>query len=128
MTDPRTFSCQVEKADTSLGVVFGWAVVSTEKGEEYFDLQSESVPVDVVAKAIADAPGRIVAKVQHSGEQVGEVVFAMPIYEGGELVSKSEKTGLFVGVSFPEDILAKFADGSLTGFSIAGNGEVEDAS
>ena len=128
MNQSPTFSCEIEKADTSLGVVFGWAVVSTIKGEEYFDLQNESVPVEVVAKAIADAPGRVVCKVQHSGEQEGEIVYAMPVFDGGDLVSKSEKTGLYVGAKFAEDILAKFADGSLTGFSIAGMGEVEDAS
>ena len=119
----------IAKADTtdaSLGVVFGYAVVSTEKGEDYFDTQGENVPVGVITKAFVDSPGQVLCKAQHDGDPVGRIVFAMPITGDGDLVSKSEKTGLYVGAKFDQAVLDQFESGELTGFSIAGSGVAEE--
>ena len=119
---------QIEKADAGLGCVFGWAAVSSVDGEPHFDLQGEHAPVDVLAKALADAPGRVVTKAMHSGDITGEVVFALPIYEDGQsdIVSKSGKAGVYIGARFAPDVLAKFESGEYSGFSIAGSGTVEE--
>ena len=113
-------SLTLKDAQTSLGVVYGFAVVSKENGQEYFDLQGDHIPEDVIAKAALDVGGLIDAKVQHAGETVGKVVFSMPVYSEGDLVTKSGKTGLYVGIKFPDEVLEKFEKGELTGFSIGG--------
>lgn len=119
----RQFVAKAESTDAALGCVFGYAVVSTVDGKDYTDTQGEVVPLDVVAKAVAEHEGQIACKAQHEGAQVGRIVFAMPVGLGdGDLVSKSGKTGLYIGAKFDEDTLAKFESGEFTGFSIAGSG------
>ena len=117
---------KADSTDSALGVVFGYAVVSTEKGVDYHDLQGDHIPVGVIAKAFVDHEGQVACKAQHTGDPVGRIVFAMPVTGEGDLVSKSERTGLYVGAKFDEDVLAKFETGDLAGFSIAGAGVVED--
>jgi len=128
MSAETQFVCKAAGTSSELGCVFGYAAVESIGGDAYFDTQGEQVPALVMAKAFVDAPDQVVTKVQHDGEAVGKVVFAMPIGldESSDLVSKSGTKGVYVGCSFDEDTLAKFADGTLTGFSIAGSGTVEE--
>lgn len=120
----------VAKADESLGVVFGYALICkefdeiSEGFEDYVDLQNDIVEEDAMLQcAFEFMQGDRVAKVQHKGDQQGTVVFALPVTEE---IAKSldidvTKTGLIIGVKFDDDaVLKAFADGTLTGFSIGG--------
>lgn len=126
--ETKELVCKAAGTSDELGVVFGYATVEAVGGEPYYDVQGDLVPTAVMAKAFVDAPGQIACKVQHDGEAVGKVVFALPIGldAASDVVSKSKTSGMYIGAQFDADTLAKFADGTLTGFSIAGSGVVED--
>lgn len=128
MSDARFATyVKAERVDAALGLVFGWAVVSTEKGEPYFDLQGDHIPDDALLKAAADFMGG--DRAQGDGHGLtggsltdGQVVFAFPMTAE---VAKSfgitcERTGLLVAVKPSAPVLAKFASGEYTGFSIGG--------
>lgn len=79
-------------------------------------------------EAAADfAQNSRVAKDMHQGEQVGDVVFTFPLTT--ELAKafdiQTPRTGLMIAMKPPADILAKFASGEYTGFSIGGSGTQE---
>lgn len=124
------------KVDESLGLVFGWAMVCKEGGEDYFDLQGDHIPEDAMLAASTDFMlNSRMAKDMHleDGELPGSVVFAFPMTTE---VAKSfgietDKTGLLVAMKPESDeIFEKFKSGEYTGFSIGGyhinREEVED--
>lgn len=113
----------VLKVDDSLGLVLGFAIVCKINGEPYFDLQGDHIPEDTMMKAALDfMEDSQVAKEMHQGEKIGSVVFAFPLTED---VAKSfglttNTTGLMIAMKPSPDVLTKFRDGKLTGFSIGG--------
>jgi cation transport regulator ChaB len=115
---------EVCKVDESLGLVFGYAMVSKIDGEPHFDLQGHHIPeatvVRVLAKFMEDGA---IAKEMHSGEPVGKYVFAFPLTTdiADSLDILPMQTGAIVAMK-PDnpDILKKFANGEYTGFSIGG--------
>lgn len=125
---------EVVKVDDNLGLVMGYAIICTEEGEPYFDLQGDHVPDDAMLKASLDfMRNSQVAKEMHTGEQAGMVVFAWPMTAD---IAKAfgiltDRTGLMIAMA-PNDkaMLEKFQLGELTGFSIGGtrikDEEVED--
>lgn len=121
----------VTKVDTNLGLVLGWAIISKVDGKDYFDLQGDHIPEDVMLKAATDfmANSRS-AKAMHAGPDRGSILFAFPMTT--EIakafgIDTGGKTGLMVAAKFDSDVLAKFSDGSYTGFSIGGfYGEFEE--
>ena len=122
----ETFEIRAEvvKVDESLGLVMGFAIVCTEDGEPYFDLQDDHVPESTMLKSALDfMRNSQVAKEMHTGEQAGTVVFAWPMTAD---IAKAfgiltRKTGLMIAMA-PDDMgmLEKFQIGELTGFSIGG--------
>ena len=123
-----TLVCKAETTDPKLGVVFGYATVESVDGELYFDSDNDNIPTNAIAKAIVETPTSITSGTNHEGNEVGKVVFAMPtnLGEDSDLVSKSNTNGMYVGIKFDEDTLAKFESGELTGFSIYGAGWFEE--
>lgn len=118
----------IVKVDERLGLVFGFAVVSKIDGQPYFDSQGDHIPDDALLKASTDFMQEArVAKEMHRGDQVGEVVFAFPLTEdiAKSLSIESRAHGLLIAMRPNEDVLAKFADGTYTGFSIGG-ARIED--
>lgn len=135
-TTQESFEIRAEvcKVDESLGLVMGWAIVCTKNGVDYFDLQGDHIPEDSMLKASLDFMEHSqVSKEMHEGEQVGTVVFAMPLTED---IAKAfglltHTTGLMIAVRpDSKETLEKFQLGELTGFSIGGlrlkDTEVED--
>lgn len=119
---------KIAKVDTNLGLVFGYAIVCEVDGEPYYDNDSgdfsEHIPPQAMLEAAADyAKGDRVAKAMHEGEQIGTVPFIFPMT--AEIAKALDitvvKTGLLIGMApTDEDVLAKCADGTYTGFSIGG--------
>jgi hypothetical protein len=127
----------VLKVDEGLGLVFGWAVVCTEKGEDYFDLNvdrdgphkgkriPENIPEDEMLKMAldfsenTDCPGNEM----HDGPNIGKHVFLFPLTAdiAKALNIVTEKTGLLIAYKPSPEVLAKFKSGEYTGFSIEGN-------
>ena len=107
----------------------GYAIVSTEGGEPYFDLQGDHIPEDAMLKASLD----FMEHSRHIGEmhvrdndgnvaKRGAVPFLFPLTsEIAESLDLSpRKTGLLIAVKPDGEMLAKFRSGELTGFSIGG--------
>lgn len=125
----------IAKVDESLGLVFGWAIVCKEGGEDYYDLNldkqedgtykrvPEHIPEEVMLKAAVDfmkteRPGNEM----HDGPDTGQFLFTWPMTTD---IAKSfgmttPKTGLMVIYKPTPEVLAKFKDGTYKGFSIEG--------
>ncbi len=129
MTTPQFAKAQVVKVDDNLGLVFGFAIVSTSEGEPYFDVQGDHIPEDAMLKAATNFMEHSrVAKEMHSGAKAGSVVFAFPLTKdiAKALDITTKKTGLLIAMKPDEEMLGKFRDGTYTGFSIGGSyGDVE---
>jgi hypothetical protein len=114
---------KVTKIDDSLGLVMGFAIICTEDGEAYWDLQEDHIPEATMMKAALDfMENSQVAKEMHSGEQAGTVVFAWPMTSdiAKAFDIQTKKTGLMIAVKPDADMLKKFQLGEYTGFSIGG--------
>jgi hypothetical protein len=123
--DQFALAAQVCKVDAEEGIVFGWAIISTENGQPYVDLQNDYVPEASVLKAAAKfAAGARVAKDTHEGAQAGTVDFIWPMTAdiAKALGISTPRTGLLIGMRPSPEMLAKFKSGELTGFSIGGRG------
>ena len=144
----------VINVDDEHGLVFGYAIVCKNRDAdgnlvEYYDLNvdlegvhkgqrvPEHITEDAMFKAAVDAAEtgmQTAGNDMHAGPDVGSYYFQFPVTEeiAKALGWQVEKTGLVVG--YPpadDDILAKFRDGTYTGFSIEGQrvefDEIEEA-
>lgn len=122
---------RVAKVDEGLGLVFGFAIVCKVNGEDYYDLNidpsgervPEHIPEDAMTKAALDLSGKgAPGNEMHKGPDRGHFPFMFPLTTdiAKSLGIQTEKTGLLVAYKPPADVLAKFRDGTYTGFSIEG--------
>lgn len=113
---------QVLKVDQSLGLVFGWALVSKVDGEDYFDTQNDHVPEEALMKAALDFADLRVGKEMHTGDQCGSIPFIFPLTTdvAKSLNIETNTTGLLIAMKPSADVLAKYESGEYTGFSIGG--------
>lgn len=118
------------KVNDELGLVFGYAIICKVGGEDFFDAQDDHIPEDAMLEAASDfmQKSRIAGDMHAKGEdkkviQKGTVVFAWPMTTeiAAAMDISVEKTGLMIAIRPNDpDILAKFRDGTYTGFSIGG--------
>lgn len=132
-------TAQILKVDTGLGLVFGWAIVCKVDGEDYYDLNidfdtgervPEHIPEDAMLKAALAYSTAPMSKDMHQGDFCGRVPFLFPMTTdiAKALGFNVPQTGLLIAMK-PDspEILAKFASGEYTGFSIGGyRQEVEE--
>ena len=127
--DQFKFSSKVVKVDDELGLVFGYGMICTKNGEDYFDLQDDNIPESVMLKSSLDfMENSQVAREMHGKtlegqrKQAGTVVFAFPLTAdiAKALDIETSTTGLLIAVKPDAAMLAKFKSGELTGFSIGG--------
>ncbi len=123
-------TAEVVKVDEELGLVMGWAIVSTIDGKPYFDKQGDHIPDESMLHAATDfmLNSRIAGEMHKDEgdlekvEDRGSVVFAFPMT--AEVASSfgivTKKTGLMIAMRPDEEMLEKFREGELTGFSIGG--------
>lgn len=134
---PDTLSTsEILKVDETLGLVFGFAIVCKDGGEDHYDLQGHHIPEDVMVDAATDfALNSRMAKDMHGqrergDEQTGSVAFMFPLTaETAKAfgLGTPPKTGLMIAMKPDAALLAKFASGEYTGFSIGGRGNLVDA-
>lgn len=110
--------------DEEHGLVFGWAIISKQDGKDYVDLQGDHIPESSMLDASSDfMQNSRVAKEMHEGGEKGSVVFAFPLTTdiAKAMGVETRTTGLMIAMK-PSDpaMLAKFKDGTYTGFSIGG--------
>ena len=124
MDSAKSFSRYCKVAGVSkLGLVFGWAIVSTQDGEPYFDTQGDYAPAEAVMEAAADFMKQSrEARGMHGTENEGSVLFALPVTAEvcEALGMESKREGLVIGMKPSAAMLEKFKDGTYSGFSIGG--------
>ena len=115
--------CEVAKVAEEHGLVFGWAIVCTEKGEDHYDLHKDHIPEDVMLASTTEFMEDVrVAKEMHFGDEKGIILHSMPLTK--EIAKafgiETEKTGWMIAAKPTPEVLSKFASGEYTGFSIGG--------
>lgn len=131
-----TETATILKVDDSLGLVFGFAIVCKQNGEDYVDLQDDHIPEDVMLKAAAEfmSDSRVAADMHQWDEdgnpiKAGSVVFAFPLTTdiAKSLNIETKQTGLLIAMKpDSEETLKKFRDGTYKGFSIGGSATKEN--
>lgn len=125
--EQQVFKTTIAKADTSLGLIFGWGIVCKVGGEEYFDLQDDHITEEAMLEGTTDfMKAERVAMDMHLGEEAilpGLITHSFPLTEE---IAKSfgiscDRSGWMVAME-PQDpeVVEKFAKGEYTGFSIGG--------
>jgi hypothetical protein len=120
----KGLSVEVKKVDKFHKIVMGWAIISQVAGQDYYDLHGDNLPEDVMFESsVAFMRNYRVGKDMHYGSQIGTVVFAWPMTKdvAASLGMTSNISGLLIGMQIEDaDILAKYASGEYTGFSLGG--------
>lgn len=118
---------KAESLDKPKRLVFGWAMVSTEKaddkGQPYVDTQNTYIPQNVILNSSYDFMLHSrKSDDMHDEKQVGTVVYAWPFLDGFivPFAVPAEKRGFAIGVTFDQATFDKFERGEYTGFSVGG--------
>lgn len=114
---------EIFKVDTTLGLIFGYAIVCKQDGKPYVDRQNDHIPeASMMEAALEFAKSDRQARSMHDTDD-GQILFMLPMTTelAKALDISVKKTGLIVAMK-PEnpETLAKAARGELTGFSIGG--------
>lgn len=127
-------SVPIAKFDKALGVVYGWASVTTVGGEPVVDLQKDVIPTDVLVKAVHEfMQDHRTGGVMHIYKTASEPqpIEAGVIVESIVLTADVQKAlgcdlgkeGWFIGYKITDATVRKMVeDGELTEFSIGGKG------
>ena len=142
-TSARYWSCRMWESGTSVSeltkvsvegqivkqldeerLAFGWAYVSTVKGEISLDHSEEFIRPDQIAKAATNFMLSMrTAKAMHSGGKIGEVVHSMPLTNeiAKALGIQSDREGWLVAIKVYDDqVWQDVKSGKLAAFSIGG--------
>lgn len=124
MTGSFQTEARLCKVDRARKMLWGWAMVSTEDGIPYVDVQTHHIPEDRMFQKSRDFMlNSRRAFEQHLRSDAGTVVFAMPVTN--DLLKAtgmtSPITGLLVGVEADDAALDRAENGDLTGFSVGGS-------
>lgn len=114
---------QLLKVDEKQGLAIGFALVCTEDGEPHFDTQGDHVTEAAMLKAATSFMLHSrKSKEMHRGPANGTVVFCFPLTTeiAKALEIKTKRTGLVIAMKPSPEVLAKFKDGTYTGFSVGG--------
>lgn len=105
-------------------LAFGWAYVSTVKGEISLDHSGEFIRPDQIAKAATNFMLSMrTAKAMHTGSKIGEVVHSMPLTDdiAKALGVQSDREGWMIAIRINDDQVWKdVKSGKLSSFSIGG--------
>ena len=105
-------------------LAFGWAYVSTVKGEVSLDHSGEFIRPDQIAKAATNFMLSMrTAKAMHTGEKIGEVVHSMPLTNdiAKALGIQSDREGWVIALKVYDDqVWQDVKSGKLAAFSIGG--------
>lgn len=115
---------EVFKFNEEQRLVYGWAYVSTVKGEISLDHSGEYIRPDELVKAATNFMLDVrVAKAMHTGSQIGEIVHSLPVTKeiATSLGITSDREGWIVCVKVHDDsVWEDVKSGKLSAFSIGG--------
>jgi len=115
---------KVSGVDQGLGLVFGWGIVCTKNGVVYKDTQGNDIPEDSMVHATTDfmknsrAAGEMHERIQKGGAIVHSFPLTADIAKAMGITC--DQTGWMIAMAPEPAVLAKFASGEYTGFSIGG--------
>ncbi len=134
MADAFESHCKILKVDEKLGLVFAWGMVCSKGGKPYRDLDGERITVPEMLKSVTDfaANSERPTDEMHDAEADGTVVHSFPMsneiakafgitFDASDPDQVTE--GWMVAAKPSDEVLAKFADGTYTGFSVGGGVE-----
>jgi len=120
----------VIKIDEEHRIVYGWASVTTNKGEYVVDRQGDVIKTETLHKAVNEfMKGVRVGKLMHMGEPVGQIVHSFPVTKEicSALGIQSDKEGWITGYYVEDDNLwADVKSGKYASFSIGGRATKEE--
>lgn len=119
----------VTGVNESLGIVFGWGMVTDIDNEPYFDDDNQHINSSVMIKATSDfMENSRTSNDSHTETDIGTVIHSFPVTKeiAESMGIESNISGWMVGVKPTTEILQKFLSGEYTGFSIEGEGIMED--
>jgi len=111
------------QVNEDLGLVFGWGIVCTEEGVDYFDLQDDHITEKAMLEAATDfIENSRVIKDMHTGEAQGVMIHSLPATAELQraLGISCSQTGWIVGVKPSPALMEKCRSGEHSGFSIGG--------
>ncbi len=124
MTNKVEMEGQIVKQLDEERLAFGWAYVSTVKGELSMDHSGEFIRPDQIAKAATNFMLSMrTAKAMHTGGKIGEVVHSMPLTNeiAKALGIQSDREGWLVAIKVYDDqVWQDVKSGKLAAFSIGG--------
>lgn len=119
-----TKSADILKLDAERRIAWGWASVSTMKGELVTDLQDDTItPAEMEKMADRFMSSARMAKAMHDGDQIGEVLHSFPLTAdlAKAFGMETDREGWIIGMKIHDDAVWKgFRDGTYKGFSIGG--------
>jgi hypothetical protein len=121
-----TKSADILKLDAERRIAWGWASVSTVKGELVTDLQGDTItPAEMEKMADRFMSSARMAKAMHEGDQIGEVLHSFPLT--AELAKafgmETDREGWIIGMKVHDDAVWRgFTEGTYKAFSIGGKG------
>ena len=117
-------SATILKSDDESRMVYGWASVSTVKGELVVDSQGDTLAPDEMVKMADRFMASVrTAKAMHAGEGIGEVLHSMPLTAdiAKAFGIESDREGWMVAMKIHDDgIWQLVKQGKLTELSIGG--------
>tara|TARA_R110000823_G_scaffold197175_1_gene328390 strand:+ start:23 stop:448 length:426 start_codon:yes stop_codon:yes gene_type:complete len=130
MTKSSPDTVKILKIDEEQRIIYGWASVTTYKGELVVDLQGDVIKTETLHKAFNEfMKGVRVGKINHSGEQVGQIVHSFPMSKEicEALGIQSDKEGVISGFFVTDDSLwEKVKSGEYAEFSIGGRAQKQE--
>ena len=129
MTEDVTKTADILKVDTERRIAWGWASVSTMKGELVTDLQGDTItPQEMEKMADRFMASARTAKAMHQGDQIGEVLHSFPITNeiAKAFGMETDREGWLIGMKIHDDAVWQgFKDGTYKAFSIGGRSKRE---
>lgn len=120
----KEFKADIIKADGEQRLVWGWAYVSTVKGDISLDHSKEFIRPDEIVKAATNFMLDVrMAKAMHQGDSVGEVVHSLPVTKelSNALGIETDREGWIICMKIKDDATwERVKSGELSAFSIGG--------
>ncbi len=119
---------KIEKRDDDKHLVFGWAAILKEGGEDVVDYHGELIPMEIIEKAAYDFNlNSRTADVMHDFKDVAQLIESVVITKEKATAMgisvEGQREGWWVGWHVTdEDVWKKIQSGELSMFSIGGTG------
>jgi hypothetical protein len=121
---------KILKVDDEQRIIYGWASVSTYKGDLIVDKQGDIIEMDTLEKAVNGFMEHVrVGKTMHVGEQTGVIIHSFPVSKQicEALGIQSDTEGWIVGYKVYDDATWEgVKSGKYASFSIGGRAIKEE--